>query len=169
MEDYIYILIGLLWIVFSIIKANKKKNIAIPDEADEYEEYEDFEESSHEQKSTFDELLEEFLGEGSTAKSQSKPFKAEPEQTVDSIFNMDKPATFTPEIENKEDIASEIDEDPLEPIYIMDESERISEERLTQTAVTDDYSSPLMRTIQKKHFDLRKAVIYSTILHRPYA
>lgn len=166
MEDYIYILIALLWIVFSVIKANKKKNAAVPDEVDEYDE---FEESSQEQRSTFDELLEEFLGEESSTKTRSKPAQTEPQQTVESIFDRDQPKTLTPEIEEKEDIASEIDEDPLEPIYIMEGDEPITGQSLTQKTDTDDYDTSRIRAMQKKQFDLRKAVIYSSILHRPYA
>lgn len=166
MEDYIYILIALLWIVFSVIKANKKKNAALPDEADEFEE---FEESTQEQRSTFDELLEEFLGEDSGTKSKSRPVQTEPQQTVESIFDFDQPKTFTPEIEEKDDITSEIDEEPLEPVYIMEEDEPITGESLTQKTDTDNYDTSRIRAMQKKQFDLRKAVIYSSILHRPYA
>ncbi len=167
MEDYIYILIGLLWIVFSVIKANKKAKRPVEEIDDEYE----YEESPAQERTTFDELLEEFLGEKAIERKES------PRPVPPIIGN--EADTFTPEIEKYEDSLGGSGQDIAnagqdiaymgEPIYELDGTE---DAMFIEDAESKDgmyYNQPAHVLNVKKDFDLRKAIIYSIIIDRPYA
>lgn len=167
MEDYIYILIGILWIVFSVIKANKKAQRPAEVLDDEYE----YEESPAQERTTFDELLEEFLGEKALAQKES------PRPVPPIIGN--EADTFTPEIEKYEDSLEDSGQDIAvigqdisymgEPIYELDGTEGAM---FIEEAESKDgmyYNQPEHVLSVKKDFDLRKAIIYNVIIDRPYA
>jgi hypothetical protein len=159
MEDYIYILLALLWVVFSVIKATRKKPLPPVAEVDEYEETE------NEPRSTFDDLLEEFLGTESYERKQAKK--------TQSDFEPEVPLTFTPEIEKYEELLPIIDDgdEMIEPIQVID-GDLSNEAGLTTgdmtKAETDNSLTFKFRSSEEIAFDLRKAILFSAVLHRPY-
>jgi hypothetical protein len=161
MEDYIYILIGILWIVFSVIKANKKAQRPVEEIEDEYE----YEESPAQERSTFDELLEEFLGEKTFEK------KEDPPRPVPPIIG-NEADTFTPEIEKYEEFLDDSVQDIAnmgEPIYELDGTE---DAMVMEDAESNDgmyFNQPAHILKMKKDFDLRQAIVYNAIIDRPYA
>ncbi len=167
MEDYIYILIGILWIVFSVIKANKKAKQPTEELDNEYE----YEESHTPERTTFDELLEEFLGEKALGKKENP-------RPVPSVLGNDADL-FTAETETYKSILEDSGEDIAnigqdiafmgEPIYELDGTE---DAMFIEDAESKDgmyYNQPEHVLNVKKDFDLRKAIIYNAIIDRPYA
>ncbi len=162
MEDYIYILIGLLWIVFSVIKANKKAKQQLP-EADEYE---DYEETVAPERSTFDELFEQFVGEKAKAENPPPPDEPRPQPQYQTL------ETFTPATQDFENRWARIEKD-----FSEDESNIYKIDDDISPFALDSELSMFEKKLQQSHpsfdnkprFDLRQAVIYSVLLQRPYA
>jgi hypothetical protein len=159
MEDYIYIILVLLWVVFSVVKATRKKPMP---PASDIEEYED---SEQRPRGTFDEILEEFLG--------SESYDDKPAKRMQPIDQHDEFESFTPEIERYEELVSSLEntEDLIEEVYIGEEEivRDVAMMAGDMTRVDTDNSRSFRFTGREAHaFELRKAIIYSAILHRPY-
>lgn len=157
MEDYIYIILALLWVVFSVIKATKKKPLPPVAEVDEYEEPEG------ETRSSFDDLIDEFLGTGSQETKQVEPMQ--PSTQYDDI------ETFTPEIEKYEELVTAVDKDAIQPVILTEDDQVLELETtsgdMTITGTEGNKGFGLSDSVAND-FELRKAIIYSAILHRPY-
>lgn len=158
MDDLIYILIGIIWIVFSIIKGTQK-NPKTPTGSNPN--------PSPGNKSTFEEMLEEWLPQMTEAhrdveeeydnQSEVPVFSAEDSSVYKSAYeplvNKYKEFDYDVEIISLEEL------DEIQPSLS-------SYERYEQK---EDASTGNFEQINlSESFDLRKAVIYSTILERPY-
>jgi hypothetical protein len=151
MEDYIYIIIGIIWIVFSVIKGSQKnKKIHTTD----------YEEDIPEKRSALEEFLEELL-----------PPMEKKEVTYES-YDDEAIAELSEAIPEKYMAYSgmnweEYSHDEDKSVQVKKHSRPLiskSEDEDTVEA-SDDESS---YSITWEAFDLRKAVIFSTILERPY-
>jgi hypothetical protein len=159
MEDYIYIILILLWVVFSVVKATRKKPLAPASDIEEYEE------SETRPRGTFDDILEEFLGTESYKEKQTRPSQP--------THRFDESETFTPEIEKYEELLTSLEDtnDLIEPVYLEEEQSVNDATRMAgdMTRIDTDNSKSFRFSTGDAHaFELRKAVIYSAILHRPY-
>jgi len=147
-EDFIYIIIGLLWVAFSFYNAKKKKN-AKKDPA-----------PANKQKSMLESLLNEMGYEDNKNDSAlSEPvqevYKSEDEpiqtEAASEIFSYDDDY----EESNSESTIDVITQELNTPIKTVDNN-------LTKVKT----NSTIKKT--KNKIDLRKAVIYSEILKRVY-
>jgi len=151
MEDYIYIIIGIIWIVFSVIKGSQK-NKKIQDT--------DYEEDIPEKRSALEEFLEELLPpmerKEVTYESYDEETIAELSEAVPEKYmaysgmnwqesNHDEDNSSQVKNRHKHLISNNEDDDAFEDIH-------------TESSNFNSWGA----------FDLRKAVIFSTILERPY-
>ncbi len=149
-EDFLYIIIGLLWIVFSFYNAKKKKN----------------KKNEPAPKSEKKSILESLINEIGIQDNQPEPSLYKPSESVDHIE--DEPASEL--VEESEPVFSYddyyeesnynspndvIEKKPLLPINkIEDKNYRIKKASYNKSS--------------RKNIDLRKAVIYSEILKKVY-
>lgn len=101
LEDYIYILIGLVWIAFSIYKARQKKSAVAKDEV-----------GKKSGKSFIDQLINDFMTEGQL-ESTIENYHPNPEQhkakkvfSYDDIYEESNPKPFTDVIETEQAVKS---------------------------------------------------------------
>jgi hypothetical protein len=150
MEDYIYILIGIIWVVFSVIKGSQKNK---------QPQYTEDEDAIPERKSTLEEFLEELLPPvekpSVTYQSYDEEAIAESEDVVPDKYLAYSGMNYYDYESNMNSSDSGLNS---RSSLISNEEEEIFED--TQ----DDLSYFKDGNI----FDLRKAVIYSSILERPY-
>ena len=162
MEDFIYILLGIVWVVFSIIKGTQKKKSP---------QFEDTDDTAPNRGGGLEEWLEEFLPPA------SKPVKAEEtyypsydddvtaynhEENTAAIIDEGAPdaASYKFYDGTLEDIAPEIvsleEMDDLSHLLYKNEEDQLNE------------SSALNTLNWHENFSLRNAIIYQAILERPY-
>lgn len=149
-EDIIYIIIGLLWIIFSFYNAKKKKkekNASAP---------------KSEKKSILESLINEIglqdeKSERSFYESPQDIDQVEPKSVPILTEDTDKIFSYDDDYEesNYNSTVDVIEKKPLVPITEIDEAYN-----------TDNISSVNKKI--KKNIDLRKAVIYSEILKKVY-
>lgn len=185
MEDFIYIILGIVWLVISIIGGKKKKPGQAPRPGTSRSEPRPIE-TTEKPKNTgadFEDMLEDFFGTGSKKpKDQPAP---QPSMTQEKPHSFDN---YQPEIESLETIESDkmseykgtyaVDSDykfsaqpsktesmediirsyQLRDKQIQDEDEKIN-------VVDLDISEALASGID---FDARKAIIYAEIINRKY-
>ena len=151
MEDYIYILLGLVWIIYAVYRSNQKKKkaretpvtpVPLPVET--------------EKDTEFSSMLDEFFGT-KTPQEKAPDF----EQAESDYRNIEEQQGFY----NK-NIKTEY---KLDSIPTEEGMSVFSENELTdifgKSSISEDYEDFLVaETID---FDLRKAIIYSEILNRP--
>lgn len=143
-EDFFYILIGIIWIAFSIYQGQKKRKQKSATQP-----------TAEKKKSFFETLLDEV-----TEKNQQF------EETYDDDIQ--------PEIDTIEAVENTFDEKKFsyddyyeERNYEEAEDSIIKNESLTQPILTQN-KKPGSRKSRKPRFDLRKAVIYSEVLKPKY-
>lgn len=164
MEDYFYILIGILWIVFSVIKARNKSRQPQSEDSSE----------QTDRRTT----LEDILGELLETEENPKP----------GTITRNNPPEIITASENTQPVYESLEEEYTQPSLYSQYSGEITDENLLKgiyESLEDDEDAKLMtykqlsdsdnsitepRTETHYHgFDLRKAVVYSVILERPYA
>lgn len=155
MEDYIYIIIGLIWLVFTVVKGNQKKKSqqqaasgnateAVPEPI--------------EQK-TFEDILSEILNPTATLTNQPAPIEHEEE-----VFNMEAEAVAVNEEEKRTEYQS------LEEIFAAEAESRLAAVSVMEMPEDDAIiASQAQNRKPKNTIDLRKAIVYQAILERPYA
>lgn len=148
MEDYIYIVIGIIWIVFSIVKAKQKNQ---PREGIEGEEH------LPRKKSSLEELFEEIMPPSLKEEVVYESYDDIVEEETYAIPGYEAYSGMVENETNNENIISlEEMDDPRPLLYNNNEDEKYH-----------SWSpSPLLKDMV--FFDLRKAVLYSAILERPY-
>ena len=169
MEDLIYIIIGVLWLVFTFYTASKKKKQKQQEQANP---------SQSSQKPPGKNILEELFGKTELFEEKAKP--VHPYSSTEVVFddfesesfeNSDS-VTFEDEYEDKgissiETVGnkyySEADKVSFQELVKQAQSHRISE-----TDSMDFHIEDHKDKIIKKDFNLRKALIYQAILERPY-
>ncbi len=149
-EDFFYIIIGLVWVVFSFYKAKKKKQEKnTPSQASE-------------KKSFVDSLLNEISLQGEENKpSYDDPYQVEDNvdhnlnsaenQEIDTVFSYDDDY----EESNHHSATAVIEKRPLLVNSEIEKAYEISGESSENNKI-------------RKNIDLRKAVIYSEILKKVY-
>ncbi|MDP2236834.1 MAG: hypothetical protein Q8J88_10405 [Bacteroidales bacterium] len=151
MEDYIYIIIGIIWIVFSVIKGSQK-NKKIHDT--------DYEEDIPEKRSALEEFLEELLP---PMEKKEVAYESYDDETIAELSEAipEKYMAYSgmnwEEYNHEEDNAGHVKKQSSALITK-------SEDKENYEAFEDE--SRNYKTWEA--FDLRQAVIYSTILERPY-
>jgi hypothetical protein len=145
MEDFIYILIGVIWLVFSVIKGTQKRKTRDQNQ----------QAGSPQQKKerSFDDILAEILGE------ESEP------QTVFQEVSEQKSTIEITETEVGGAYQS------LEDLYLIEHKEQLKKEGNSKDNSVKRAIEPetIKKTKGHQPFDLRKAIIYQAILERPYA
>jgi len=143
-EDFLYIFIGLIWIGFSIYKAQQKKKAAAQGQGNVKKE-----------KSFFDNLMSEFINEEPSSPSHSsinEPLSAEKYERRDAqpnkVFSYD---------------------DVYEGSNAMPEYDVYEKKPARQPELKEEIITKKQKQKRKPRIDLRKAVIYSEILNRKYS
>lgn len=149
MEDYIYILVGIIWVVFSIIKGRQQNKPSKQSEDHS---------PTPGKKSSLEEFLEEFLpperqpetiyesyDDDVVNRHEEVPLENTEYQAYSGIFE-----------DNFNDEAQSLEEIDYSPKMSLTSFENDEE------AFTEDQAP------NRFHFDLRQAVIYNTILSRSY-
>jgi hypothetical protein len=149
-EDLIYILIGVVWIAFSIYKGMQKKKQQTPPPDDVDYDYEP-EPEPEKKKTAFESFLDEILVE-----EEPVPYKPVEYEPV---------SESTPETKPTEKIFSY--DDYYEESNVQEGFE-VYKGADTQSTIKKQPLSTSHKKRRKPHFNLRKAVIYSEILKRPY-
>lgn len=147
-EDYLYILVGIIWVAFSIYKGlQKKKTLAKNPQVNEEDE------GQEKKKSFFDQFLNEIIKEEpvpyesvADEETAKETVIVEQEKTVE-VFSYDDAV----EESNFKDVTNVYENKPTTDL--MHQQELKSRKKSRQV---------------KPRFDLRKAVIYSEILNRRY-
>ncbi len=145
MEDYIYILIGIIWLVFSVIKGNQKKKAAAQNQQTS--------ETKESRGRSFEDILSEMLGEKPQTVFQEV---GEQESTIDL-------ESSEPEV----GMAYQ----SLEDLFMKEQEEQIAKgETIRENSVKNSIEpETLEKTLDHPPLDLRRAIIYQAVLERPYA
>jgi hypothetical protein len=146
MEDFIYILIGIIWLVFSVVKGNQKKKAAMTQN----------QQSNNPQEAkdrSFEDILSEMFGEEPETVFQKV---GEQESTIDM-------ETSEPEV----GMAYQ----SLEELFLKEQEEQISKGEIVKENSVKSRIEPetLEKSLDHQPFDLRRAIIYQAVLERPYA
>lgn len=151
--DYIYILIGLLWVGFSIYKGSQKNKKSQQTESE-----------NNREPSALEGILGEFLG-----------YKQD-EAVYSGDKNDNKP---TNELFSEEQFSAPKTQDVASHIFSFDdeyeeEGNFFEEKKVYTTEEDDKIEKPVIknkkkpvRRLKKPRINIKKAVIYSTILNRP--
>lgn len=151
--DFIYILIGLLWVGFSIYKGTQKNKKSQHTESE-----------NNRTPNALEGILGEFLG----YKQDEAVYSSENEKTEPTVDVFSEEQNRVPETQG---IASHIFSYDDE----YEEGGNFFEEKKVYTTEEDDkLEKPVeknmkkpVRRLKKPRIDIKKAVIYSTILNRP--
>lgn len=157
-EDFIYILIGILWIAFSIYKGVKgsQKKRSQPVTADETDQQDPAESSGSRKtgKSVFDAFLEEI-----TREEESVPYTpAKP------TIMKEKPLSPEKKVTPKKPFSYD---DIYEESNYLDKS-GVYELRTATKPTKQEELATYLQNRKRPRIDLKKAVIYSEILNRRY-
>lgn len=149
MEDFIYVLLGLIWLVFSVMNAKKKKQTPAPNTLP---------------KSELEEILEEFFPPKKSSPT-AQPYVDEDETVLETI----------PADESFQALETT---QPLGAFNAysgewVDEEDAVSVEELPGISALEAANAPNTThhqwPVDAAHpFDLRKAVMYQAILQRPH-
>lgn len=142
-EDFLYIIIGLVWIGFSIYKAQQKKKAATQRGGNVKKE-----------KSFFDNLMSEFINEEPSNLYQTPPNEAPP------VKNTERRETRADKIFSYDDMYEESND--------MSEISVFEKKPAKQAEFAEEIKAKQRVKKRKPRIDLRKAVIYSEILNRKY-
>jgi hypothetical protein len=143
MDDFIYVLIGIIWLAFSVIKGSQKKKAAMAKRPAA--------EESTSQNSTFEEIMAEILGTNEVKPTQQN-------QTFEPLVE---------EVVEEEEVGNAYQS--LEDLYLKERLNNKQELQIEKPENNNLEPQILKRISREQQFDLRKAIIYQTILERPYA
>ncbi|MDY0076080.1 MAG: hypothetical protein RBR87_02295 [Bacteroidales bacterium] len=141
MENFIFILIGVIWLVYSVSKANQKKNTASTSAT----------ENSQEAKNRgFEDIMAEILGTSNVRQHI-------PDQYIETL--------------EEEAVEEEVGNayQSLEDLYLKEELENQQEPYIEEPKKDNLEPQITKRNSRKQQFDLRTAIIYQAILERPHA
>lgn len=148
-DDYLYILIGIIWVAFSIYKGIQKKKATSNSPQEKQSESQ-----TEPKKSFFDDFLNQIIVEEETTPYKSVTVE---EADLEPVFE-DKGA--------EEKIFSY--DDVVEESNFAEENSVYEIKPATENFIQQDLKSHLKSKKGQTRFDLRKAVIYSEILNRRY-
>ncbi len=159
-EDFIYIIIGVIWLIFSIYKGSQKKKNAAKPAAEPQPE-------KKESSSIFDNFLENLMKEEEEQGVPYEQVKIKEEDKPPSVSEYKEPETQ--EVFSYDDMAVENSYDyDVESNYLKPDQVYNKPSVQPETKLQDELRTHLKPTTRKPRFDLRKAVIYSEILNRRY-
>jgi len=150
MDDYIYILLAVAWIAFTIYSQKQKKN-------KQQQKAQPQQQTQKDVKSYFEEILQGNI-------SSPDPIITEPmkhENIYESVSSYKTSGNIQPEYEFLEE-GSQLSEEYFDKNSAIEKPEIQIEEKF-EVKTEEDYED-----IEYLDFDIRKAVIYSEILKRPY-
>lgn len=166
MEDFIYILIGIAWIGFSIYSQQKKlkkkqeeaaarKTGGVNEEATEHEAAE---------KSLFEKLFEDYEAEETAYEPVEQQTKQHPSRET---IQTDRRYSSVEQAASREEMmeANSVLSSDYYKSTKGNEKQKKVRETIAEEILEDDSESWEEKS---RDFDLRKAVIYSAILERPY-
>jgi hypothetical protein len=142
-EDFLYIIIGLIWIGFSIYKAQQKKKAITQGGGDIKKE-----------KSFFDNLMSEFVNEEPSKPYQVPASETPPLETTEKRKNMAEKKFSYDDLYEESNVKSYFDVYENKPAM--------------KAEFAEEFKSSQQQKKRKPKIDLRKAVIYSEILNRKY-
>ncbi len=182
MEDFIYIILGIVWLVISILGGKKKKQAQQANPSRPTPEPYEQPNQPKQGKQEIEDMLEEFFGTGTkTQKSEPAP-ETLYEKEQQSYKPVEAPAGSLETIEDNEykryetkysvgkdyEFSAEGKIETLEDLInkhkMTDQEIQEEEERLS--VVDLDLEEAVISGID---FDARKAIIYSEIINRKYA
>lgn len=145
MEDFIYILIGVIWLVFSVIKGTQKRKTQ--------DQNQQAGSTQQRKERSFDDILTEILGE-----------ESEPQTVFQEVSEQESTIEIT-----ETEVGGAYQS--LEDLYLIEHKEQLNKEGNSKDNSVKRAIEP--ETIKKikdhQPFDLRRAIIYQAILERPYA
>ncbi|PKP52063.1 MAG: hypothetical protein CVT92_10700 [Bacteroidetes bacterium HGW-Bacteroidetes-1] len=148
MEDYIYIVIGIIWIVFSIVKAKQKNR---PREGMEDEE------QLPRKKSSLEELFEEIMP---SSLKEEVVYESYDDIVEEEAYSIPGYEAYSGMVEN------ETHNEKIISLEEMDDPRHLLHNTVEDEKYHSWSPSPILKDMD--FFDLRKAVLYSAILERPY-
>jgi hypothetical protein len=156
MDDLIYILLGLAWIIYAAYRTNqkqKKKTLTAPASAPSGQNP-----PPREQPRPIDTILREILGEGSSLEEVTFPESQSYDEITVKELEKEKQLFSRPKT-----ILETIP--PEEGISAFDDTYKSFP---TRSFIADEKEHALAAAREEDWFDLRKAVIYAEILNGPY-
>lgn len=145
MEDFIYILIGVIWLVFSVIKGTQKRKTQ--------DQNQQAGSTQQRKERSFDDILTEILGE-----------ESEPQTVFQEVSEQESTIEIT-----ETEVGGAYQS--LEDLYLIEHKEQLKKEGNSKDNSVKRAIEP--ETIKKikdhQPFDLHRAIIYQAILERPYA
>ena len=145
-EDFIYIIIGLVWIVFSIYKGaqkNKAKKSA-PTSTEPKEK---------KPSSIFDSFLSNLMKEEEQVPYEQVKLDPKTEDHIELTKEPEKVFSY---------------DDLVEESNFLNTRDVYEEKAVTKSSLNQELKTHLQQSKTKPQFDLRKAIIYSEILNRRY-
>ena len=169
MEDWIYIVIGLLWLVFTFYTSSKKRKQKLQEKPKPSQ-------TSHD--SSEKNILEELFGKTEINKQHTDPLR--PYSGNELVFegaevendDFTDTETFEDEYEDKginsiETVGNRYYSDANKTSF-QEVVKQAQSHRIDEVDAVDLHIEEPDDEIIKKDFNLRKAVIYKAILERPY-
>ncbi len=185
MEDFIYILLAIVWLVVSIIGGRKKKLAQQAKNNPQTREVETYNTPTPTAKSEIEDMLEEFFGTGTSKPTPAPARQPEPVLTDEEYtpFQDYKPITESletieePQYRDYQGVftvsedynfsAESKNESMDELIRSYELSDQLAHEESAKLAVEDIHGTQgIMAGFE---FEARKAIIYSEILNRKYS
>lgn len=149
-DDYIYILVGLIWLGFSIYKGVQKKKAASSPVTDAEDGN-----PPEKKKSIFDDFLNQILQE-------EEPV---PYQPVDEEIPIEKEPVVAENITENRQFSYD---DNYEESNYLAQTDVYQKESAARSTLETQIETPPKKQLKKPRFNLRKAVIYSEILNTRY-
>ena len=153
-EDYLYIIVGIVWVIFSYFNAQKKKKAI------------EAKKTGSEEKPSF---LEALINEIGLKTEEATPAYSEPYYEEDELIEKKATNSFT-EDETQNDSVKTFsyddyyEESNYQPPTDVNVNKRSQKDYINTTSITETKKST--KTVRK--VDLRKAIIYSEILKKKY-
>ncbi|PLX04329.1 MAG: hypothetical protein C0595_03635 [Marinilabiliales bacterium] len=151
--DYIYILIGLLWVGFSIYKGAQKNKKSQQSESE-----------NNRTPNAIEDLLGEFLG----YKQDEAVYTSEKSDSEPTTDMYSEEIKSTPETKNVASNIFSYDDEYEEEGNFFEEKKvyTTEEDNKLENSVVKKEKKPLRR-LKKPRINIKKAIIYSAILNRP--
>ena len=152
-EDFFYILAGLIWVGFSIYKGTQKNKKT-----------QNTDKEKSRGSSTLEKIFEEFLGE----KQNDSVYSDENIDKEPTVELYTEPKTYVPQAESSSSNLFSYDDEYEEEGNFFEEKKVYTTEveEKKEKPVSKNLRKPVKR-VKKPRINIKKAVIYSTILNRP--
>lgn len=141
MENFIYILIGVIWLAFSVIKGSQKKKASISSRPND---------EANPKNRSFEDIMSEILGTNEGRQNPQNQFVEHVEEEVE-----------------EENVGNAYQ--TLEDLYLKERLENEHELRIEEPKNNNLEPQILEPNSHNQQFDLRTAIIYQAIMERPYA